>query len=438
MPVSVTMPQLGESVVEGTISKWFKQEGDKVIRDEPLLEINTDKVNIEVPCPQSGVLVKIFVKMEETVVVGTKLALIALEGEEIEAEGKKPEEEKKVKEEGKPAAVKEEKIKPSKILEEPSVAIDKAKKELPDKKRYSPAVRRLAREYGIDPEEIQGTGAGGRVTRDDILAFVEKKAEGIVDDEILDLHPEFWASVVKKAPAKKGQKEEEIVPLSAVRKAIARQMLRSMKEPPHVTTWDEADMTGWVNFLKKRSDDIKKKYGIHITYMPFVIKAVVFALKEFPIINSSLVNDEIKLKKYYNIGVAVSTERGLIVPVLHSVDKKSIKETTAELDELARKARNDKLSLQDVHEGTFTITNAGGHGAIASTPIINYPEVAILGIHRIMEKPVVVGGEITKRWMMNLCLSFDHRVVDGVPAVQFLHRVKEYLEEPEMWLLEFV
>jgi len=215
-------------------------------------------------------------------------------------------------------------------------------------------------------------------------------------------------------------------------------MLKSKKEAPHVTTWDEADMTGWVNFLRKRSDEINKKHGIHLTYMPFFIKSVVFALKEFPILNSSLVNDEIKVKKYYNIGIAVSTERGLIVPVIHSADKKSVKEIALELEVLARKARGDKLSLQDVHEGTFTITNAGGYGAIASTPIINFPEVAILGIHKIMERPVVVNGEITKRWMTNLCLSFDHRVVDGVPAVQFLKKVKEFLEEPEMWLVEFI
>ncbi|RMF93269.1 MAG: dihydrolipoyllysine-residue succinyltransferase [Candidatus Schekmanbacteria bacterium] len=425
MPVPVIMPQLGESVVEGTIAKWFKKEGDKVVKDEPLLEINTDKVNIEVPCPADGILLKILVKEEETVAVGTKLGLIALEGEEAKVEETETEEERAG-------------IKPAEILEEPTAAIEKAKKEKTEKRRYSPAVRRLAREYGIDPEEIQGTGAGGRVTRDDILAYVEKKAEGIVDEEILDLHPEFWAGVVKKVPLKEGEKEEEIVPLSAVRKAIARQMLRSKKEAPHVTTWDEADMTGWVNFLKKRRQAINEKYGIHLTYMPFIIKAVVLALKEFPVLNSSLVNDEIKVKKYYNIGVAVATERGLIVPVIHSADKKSVREIAKELEELARKARGDKLSLQDVHEGTFTITNAGGYGAIASTPIINYPEVAILGVHKIMEKPVVFEGEITKRWMMNLCLSFDHRVVDGVPAVKFLHRVKEYLEEPEMWIVEFV
>ncbi len=428
MPVSVIMPQLGESVVEGTISKWFKEEGEKVVRDEPLLEINTDKVNIEVPCPESGTLIKIVVKEGETVDVGTKLGVIAREGEEIAGE-----------EEEKPVESEEDKgEKPSKILEEPTLAAEKVKKEISGKKRYSPVVRRLAREYGIDPEGIQGTGAGGRVTRDDILAYVEKKAEGIVDDEILDLNPEFWAGVVKKVSVEKGKKEEEIVPLSAVRKAIARQMLKSKKEAPHVTTWDEADMTGWVNFLRKRSDEINKKHGIHLTYMPFFIKSVVFALKEFPILNSSLVNDEIKVKKYYNIGIAVSTERGLIVPVIHSADKKSVKEIALELEVLARKARGDKLSLQDVHEGTFTITNAGGYGAIASTPIINFPEVAILGIHKIMERPVVVNGEITKRWMTNLCLSFDHRVVDGVPAVQFLKKVKEFLEEPEMWLVEFI
>jgi 2-oxoglutarate dehydrogenase E2 component (dihydrolipoamide succinyltransferase) len=195
-------------------------------------------------------------------------------------------------------------------------------------------------------------------------------------------------------------------------------------------------MTRWVEFIKNHKEEFEKKEGVHLTYMPFIIKACVYALKEYPVINSSLVGEEIKIKKYYNIGVAVAREKGLIVPVVHSADKKGIIDIAKELAQLKRKAQTDKLTLQDIHEGTFTITNAGMYGAIASTPIINFPEVAILGVHRIMERPVVVKAEIVIRWMMNLCLSFDHRVIDGATAVLFLGRVRKYLEEPELCLLK--
>ena len=413
MPIPIIMPQMGESVVEGTISKWHKKEGEKVKKDEPLVEIETDKVTIEVPCPADGTLAQILVKEGETVPIGAKLAILTVSGEKVSA-GELP----VAKEEEKP-----------KTLREPEEVIKAVEEEGAEKKRYTPAVRRLATEYGVDPDQLQGTGAGGRVTKEDILAFVERRTETAVFEEEADISPEFWI------PG--GSRKEDIVHLTSVRKMIAQHMVKSKREAPHVTTWDEADMTRWVGFLKNHKEEISKKYGIKLTYMPFIIKAVVQSLKEYPVINSSLVGEDIKIKKYYNIGIAVAREAGLIVPVIHSADKKSIVEIAKEIDALRIKAQSDKLTLQDIHEGTFTITNAGVFGAIASTPIINYPEVAILGIHRIMERPVVFDGEITKRWMMNLCLSFDHRVVDGVPAVQFLNRVKTYLEEPELWIFEF-
>ncbi|OGL39749.1 MAG: hypothetical protein A3C43_05040 [Candidatus Schekmanbacteria bacterium RIFCSPHIGHO2_02_FULL_38_11] len=413
MPVQIQMPQMGESVVEGTISKWHKKEGEKIKKDEPLVEIITDKVNVEVPCLENGILARILVREGETVPIGAKLAIILLPGEKLAEETVSD-----AKTEEKPRTLRE----PEDILK----AVEAGETE---KKRYSPAVRKLANEYGVDPAIIQGTGAGGRVTKEDIMALVERRIEAIVEEEQAEISPEFW----KPADSKK----EEFVHLTAVRKMIAQHMVKSKREAPHVTTWDEVDMTRWVDFLSKRKDEIKEKYGIKLTYMPFIIKSVVQALKEYPMINSSLVGDEIRIKKYYNIGIAVARESGLVVPVIHSADKKCVVELAKEIDELRIKAQSDKLTLQDIHEGSFTITNAGVFGAIASTPIINYPEVAILGVHRIMERPVVVKGEITKRWMTNLCLSFDHRVVDGVPAVQFLNRVKAYLEEPELWIFEF-
>ena len=413
MPIPIIMPQMGESVVEGTISKWHKKEGEKVKKDEPLVEIETDKITVEVPCPVDGTLVQILVKEGETVPVGAKLAILTIPGEEVSAG----------------EAVTAKKEEKTKILREPEEIIKAVEEEGVEKKRYSPAVRRLAREYGVDPDQIQGTGTGGRVTKEDILAFVEKRTEAMVLEEEADISPEFWIP--------REIKKDDVIPLTSVRKIIAQHMVRSKREAPHVTTWDEADMSRWVGFLKNHKEEISKKYDIKLTYMPFIIKAVVQSLKEYPMLNSSLVGEEIKIKKYYNIGVAVAREAGLIVPVIHSADKKSIVEIAKEIDELRIKAQSDKLTLQDIHEGTFTITNAGVFGAIASTPIINFPEVAILGIHRIMERPVVFEGQITKRWMMNLCLSFDHRVVDGVPAVQFLNRVKTYLEEPELWIFEF-
>ncbi len=426
MPVEILMPQMGESVVEGTISKWHKKEGEEVKKDEPLVEIITDKVNVEVPCPESGILVKILVKEGEIAPIGTKLAIILLPGEKIEEKPGEKIDEKTVSAEKTEEGPKTEER--PRTLREPE-AVLKAIEPQAEKKRYSPAVTKLAKEYGVNPDLIQGTGAGGRVTKEDIMASVERRVEAMVEEEEAETSLEFW----KPAEAKK----EEVVHLTAVRKMIAQHMVKSKREAPHVTTWDEVDMTRWVDFLSNRKDEIKGKYGIKLTYTPFIIKSAVQSLKEYPMLNSSLVGDEIQIKKYYNIGVAIAREAGLIVPVIHSADKKSIVEIAKEIDVLRIKAQSDKLTLQDIHEGTFTITNAGVFGAIASTPIINYPEVAILGVHRIMERPVVVKGEITKRWMMNLCLSFDHRVVDGVPAVQFLNRVKTYLEEPELWVFEF-
>jgi len=286
--------------------------------------------------------------------------------------------------------------------------------------RTSPVVRRLAREYGVELSRIRGTGLGGRVTRKDLLAFLAKK-------------PAAPAPVRVTAPSPGG---EEVIPLTGVRKLIAEHMVKSRHTAAHTLTIDEVDMTRLVSLRQSNKDAVKEKYGVKLTYMPFLIKATVWALKEHPWVNASIVEDQIVVKRYYHIGMAVARDLGLIVPVIHDADQKTLLEIAKEVEDLAERARQDKLTLSEIQGGTFTITNAGGYGAILSAPVINWPEVAILGVHQIQERPVVVNHEVAVRWMMYLSLSFDHRLVDGSLAVSFLQRLKQYLENPDQWLVD--
>jgi 2-oxoglutarate dehydrogenase E2 component (dihydrolipoamide succinyltransferase) len=250
--------------------------------------------------------------------------------------------------------------------------------------------------------------------------------------------PQPLKPVPAAAFAQPGSREEVVQPLSNVRKKIAENMLRSRHSAAHCSTWDEIDMTALVEMRARLKERIKTTYGVNLTYTPFIMKAVVRALREFPILNASMTETEVHYKKYYNIGVAVHREQGLIVPVVHDADRKTLLQLAQEIEDLGSRARADKLTLNDIQGGTFTITNAGMFGATASTPIINYPEVGVLGVHLIQERPVVRDHRIVIRQMMTLVLSFDHRLVDGTPAVQFLHRVKELLEDPESWLLDSI
>ena len=453
MPVTIVVPQLGESVVEGTIGKWLKKVGDPIAKDEPIVEIITDKINIELPSPSAGTLGSIAVPEGQVAQVGDPLGQILAAGESASAAA--PPAPKPAAAAPQPApqaaAPAPQAPAPSRPAPAPAPAYATAVAAPPstDGQRLSPAVRKLAKEHQVDTAQIHGSGMGGRVTREDVLTHLEARkvaasAPSMAPAASPGRAPEAapQAKPLKPIPsaafAAAGARESERKPLTNIRKKIAENMVKSRHTAAHCSTWDEVDMTNLVELRKRLKDRVRMEYGIGLTYMPFIMRAVVRALKEYPILNASMTDTEVELKKYYNIGVAVHRDQGLIVPVVHDADRKTLLQLAAEIDDLGRRARNDKLTLDDIQGGTFTITNAGMFGATASTPIINVPEVGILGVHLIQERPVVRDHRIAVRWMMNLVISFDHRLVDGTPAVQFLHRVKELLEDPESWLLDSV
>jgi len=458
MPVTIVVPQLGESVVEGTIGKWLKKVGDPIAKDEPIVEIITDKINIELPAPSAGTLGQIMVPEGQVAQVGDPLGQILAQGESASAAPAPAKPQPAAAAAGgggqapQPAAQPAPTAPaPSRPAPSPAPAYATATAAPPstDGMRLSPAVRKLAREHEVDVAQIRGSGMAGRVTREDVLTYLEARKVAASAPPLAPAgapgrapeaapQPKPLKPIPAPAFAAAGTREVERKPLTNVRKKIAENMVRSRHTAAHCSTWDEVDMTNLVELRGRLKERVKQEYGISLTYMPFIMRAVVRALKEYPILNASMTDTEVELKKYYNVGVAVHRDQGLIVPVVHDADRKTLLQLAAEIDDLGRRARNDKLTLDDIQGGTFTITNAGMFGATASTPIINVPEVGILGVHLIQERPVVRDHRIAVRWMMTLVISFDHRLVDGTPAVQFLHRVKELLEDPESWLLDSV
>ncbi len=438
MAFEVKVPQMGESVQEGTIVEWKVKVGDKVRHNQPLVEIMTDKVNVEVPAETPGVIKELLAKPGDVVPVGAPLLLIDAEGEEppevTEPEPKhEPKEDKPAKEEietHQKAAIPT----PSQSADASSV------KAIPGggpKPKMPPAVRKMVRDHDLDPSTISGSGPGGRITREDVEKALAQPS-GATAPSRPAAQPQPSAPAMPKYAAPSvgaGEKVEETIPLAGARKMIADHMVRSKAVSPHVTTFEDCDFTELVNYRRKVKQSFRETYGVNLTFMPFIMKAAVEGLKEFPTINASMTDQEIIIKKYYNIGFAVARESGLIVPVMRNVDKKSIIDIAVEMNALGEKARTEKLTLDDVQGGTFTVTNAGMFGATASTPIISQPQVAILGVHNISEKPVVRDGEIVIRHMSTFGMSFDHRLIDGHTAVQFLHRVIEYLENPSSLLL---
>ena len=394
MSIDVIMPQMGESVAEGTILKWLVHEGDRVEKEQPIVEISTDKIDTEVPSPVAGIIKKIFYPEGKTLPVQTVIAQIetveAKEGVSVSVE--KPEAPKKVE--------KIETIKEAEEIEE-------------IEKRYSPLVRRLAKEYNINLEEVKGTGEGGRVTKKDIMDYVASK-------------PGISAPPPAEAE-KKVLERETLIPVSPKRKITADRMVQSKRTAAHVTTVFEIDMTKVVRYRELNKDAMKRE-GIHLTYLPFITQATVRALKEHPILNASWTDEGIVQKNYINIGIAVSLEDGLIVPVIKDADKKDLLRLAKDIQDIAARARNKKLNLEDVQGGTFTITNYGLNGSLFGTPVILQPQVAILGVGAVVKRPVVIDDAIAIRSMMYLSLSFDHRVMDGANADAFLHKVKDILE----------
>ncbi len=417
----ITMPQLGESVTEGTISQWLVSVGDRVNKYDPLAEVMTDKVNAEIPSSFAGVIKEIIAKEGETLPVGAVICTI-----EVEGEGQVEEKQTSVKHELLPSSEQTNK--------------QPMKKQAGERGRYSPAVLRLAQEHHIDLTQVTGTGMGGRITRKDLLKLIESgnvpKADApkqVVDQvqqvEVpkQDIAPKIEASK-QQAPSVPVQAGDTEIPVTPVRKAIATNMLRSKHEAPHAWTMVEVDVTNLVAYRDSIKGEFKKREGFNLTYFAFFVKAVAQALKEFPQMNSMWAGDKIVQKKDINISIAVATDDALFVPVIKHADEKSIKGIAREIAELAAKVRAGKLRPEDMQGGTFTVNNTGSFGSVQSMGIINYPQAAILQVESIVKRPVVKDGMIAIRDMVNLCLSLDHRVLDGLICGRFLARVKEILE----------
>lgn len=375
MTTRVVIPQVGQSIAEATIVKWFKNTGDHIEKGEPLVEIGTDKINTEIPSPESGIIQKLLVPEGETVPVLTEIAIIS--------DGKSDDQ---------PIAPVESK---PEIDSSPSIS----RLERSSDRNYSPVVRRLAQEHNVDLSKIVGSGADGRVSKEDVLRFVEQ-------------------SQSKRA-------DEERVPMSRIRKLISDHMSLSRRTAADVSTFFEIDMSA----VEAERERVKEHHGVKLTYLPFVVWAIVQGLKKFPVLNASIDGDAIVYKKHYNIGVAVALDQGLIVPVLKHAEEKNLLEINKDLRDLSNRARNNRLQPADLEDGTFTITNPGVFGALLGTPIIHQPQVAILGVGAVVKRAVVIDDQIVVRPMSYFSLSYDHRALDGATADQFLSFVKQVLEK---------
>jgi 2-oxoisovalerate dehydrogenase E2 component (dihydrolipoyl transacylase) len=403
----IKMPQLGESVTEGTVDRWLKQEGDYVRRDEPLVEVVTDKVNAEIPSPYEGRLLRISVQEGTTIPIGVEIAVIELAAADVDAA-----------EPAAPAAPSEAAEVAVEVPGAPAAAAAEAPAAA--RQRLSPVVRRLAEEHGVDPARIPGTGEGGRVTRDDVLAFVARREAAPA--AVPPAPPQVPAPVAVDGG------REELVRLTPMRRSIAEHMTRSLATAPHAWTLQEVDLTELVRYREAEKEGFRQRNGAPLTYLPFVTQVVCDALREFPFLNASWTDDGIVLKRYINMGFAVAVPDGLIVPVVRDADRLGFTDLARAINYLVERARARQLKPDDVAGGTFTLNNTGATGSIASQPIINQPQAAILTTEAIVRRPVVIGDGIAIRHMMNVCLSFDHRIIDGMTAGQFLGFVRERLE----------
>jgi 2-oxoglutarate dehydrogenase E2 component (dihydrolipoamide succinyltransferase) len=424
MNEKILVPVLGESITEATVAKWLKKKGDSVEADEPIVELETDKVNLEVPSPVHGILLEINSMDGETVEVGALLGYVSQGGE-------KPIEEKKIK-----------KIKPSKKIsnvvnleiekKEPKVFEEKAENEdllvltnevdeekldsgNKNSKTLSPAVRKIIVENKINLENVRGSGKEGRILKGDLIGM-------------MGVNPQ-----PSERKAKYGQ--EERIKMSRLRQTIAKRLKQAQENAALLTTFNEVDMTSVMEMRKENQEDFQSRYGIKLGFMSFFVKACVAALKTFPSVNAEIDGDEIIYKNYYNISFAVGTEKGLVVPVLRDADQLSFADIEKNIKTISEKARDGKITIEDLQGGTFTISNGGVYGSMLSTPILNLPQSGVLGMHNIVERPIVVDGEIKIRPIMYLALSYDHRIIDGKESVSFLKMIKENLEDPRRLFL---
>ena len=402
MTIEIKVPAMGESVTEATISKWFKKEGDTVKRDEPLLELETDKVTVEVPSPADGAIESISVLAGATVQVGALLGAIA-EGKAGAAPAK-------------PAVPKAEAPKPAAA---PAPAAPKA--DAP----AMPSAKRISEESGVALSSVAGTGRDGRVTKGDMLGALSARSSA----------PQAVTAAAPTGP-RSNEAREERVPMTRLRKTIALRLKESQNTAAMLTTFNEVDMTTVMGLRTAYKDTFEKKHGVKLGFMGFFTKAVVAALKELPNVNAEIEGDNIVYKNYYDIGIAVSTERGLVVPVVRDADHLSLAGIEKAISDFGARARDNKIKLEELQGGTFSITNGGVFGSLMSTPILNSPQSGILGMHKIQPRPMAIGDKVEIRPMMYLALSYDHRIVDGREAVTFLVKVKENLEDPQRMLLD--
>jgi 2-oxoglutarate dehydrogenase E2 component (dihydrolipoamide succinyltransferase) len=408
----IRVPTLGESVTEATIGRWFKKAGEQVAVDEPLVELETDKVTIEVPAPAAGVLSEIAAKDGETVAVGALLGQIKDGAAAAKAAA--------------PAAAA--RPAPTQAPVQPPPA---AARTVPPDNSYAPSVRKLATESGVDASTVPGSGKDGRVTKGDMLQAIERAAAAPLPVA------NSAAAVQVRAPSPPDDAaREERVHMTKLRQTIARRLKEAQNTAAMLTTFNEVDMTHVMVLRDQYKDLFEKKHGVKLGFMGFFVRACVQALKEIPAVNAEIDGTDIIYKNYYHVGVAVGTEKGLIVPVVRDCDLKSLAQIEKNIGDLGRRARDGQLKIDELQGGTFTISNGGVYGSLMSTPILNAPQSGILGMHKIQERPIVTAGKIEVRPMMYLALSYDHRIVDGREAVSFLVRVKESLEDPARLVLD--
>ena len=411
MSIDIKVPSLGESVTEATIARWYKNVGDSVAIDEPLLEIETDKVTLEVPAPATGQLSDIKVNDGDTVEVGAILGSI-IEGAAATAEKKVEAPTEKEVVIDKPIA---EVSQPIELPEIETIKVSEVSNEL------SPAVRKIVAENNININEISPSGKNGRITKEDALNSLSNQASRDEPNK-------------SSVPAE-NDKLTERVTMSRLRKTIAKRLKDAQNTAAILTTFNEVDMSELIKVRSEYKEFFEKKHGVKLGFMSFFVKACITALKEIPEVNAEIENDDIIYKNYYNIGVAVGTDQGLVVPVVRNADQLIVADIEKEIANLGKKARDGKLSISDMQDGTFTISNGGVYGSLMSTPIINPPQAGVLGMHKIQQRPIAIDGEVVVRPMMYLALSYDHRLIDGKAAVTFLVRVKESLEDPRRILL---
>ncbi len=406
MSAPILVPTLGESVTEATVAKWLKKSGDTVNEDEPIIELETDKVSVEVTSPKTGVITEITVQEGQTVEVGAQLGLIGESGAKVATQ---PEESEKPKIE-KIEVEQEIKLKPIKEKEEKVIQLNVERKSEP-----SPAAKRIIEENKIDISSVHGTGRRGQILKSDLIG-------------LMGVNPGFDKKFQEKGP-------EERVKMSRLRATIAKRLKEAQNTAAMLTTFNEIDMSMIMQIRKDNKDEFEKMYGVKLGFMSFFVKACVNALQTFTAVNAEIQGEEIVYKNYYNIGVAVGTDKGLVVPVVRGADQMSFADIEKEIITLGGKARNGQLSIDELQGGTFTITNGGIYGSMLSTPILNPPQSGVLGMHNIVQRPIVIDGKIEIRPMMYLALSYDHRIIDGKEAVSFLVRVKEILEDPRRLFL---